>query len=54
MSGKQMFAGPSQTIGQKEDFDQTSLARFLLSNIPSSYYNVIYDDSALPTAGLLY
>lgn len=29
MLGKQTFAGPSLTMGYREDFDQTASARFL-------------------------
>lgn len=38
--------GHPKTKGQREDFDQTDTARFLLSTIPSSHYTiVIYGDS---------
>ena len=44
--GKQIFAGPSLTMGPREHYDQTGLAWFL--STPSSYQTmVVCDDSFL-------
>ena len=44
---KQIFAELTETMGQRENFDQTGLAKFLLSVTPSSYFSiVIYSDSS--------
>ena len=53
MFGKQIFAGPSLTMGHREDFDQKALLGSSLSH--TSWYQtlVIYDGISPPGAGPL-
>ena len=45
--------GHTETMGQREDFYQTSLVSFLLTTTPSSYNVIIYSDGSFPGAGPL-
>lgn len=49
MFSKQMFVGPSETMGHREEFCQTDFASLIPVTKPSLYYNVPFcDDSSFP------